>query len=180
MSGAGVYTAAIDTGDVDAWTFTACAGEVISLSVTEAISGSPLSPWLRLYGWNGELLRSASGAATAGFAGFVAPASGTYTVVVGDGNNGVGGAGTYELTVNGLIDQLRLCSLALPGAGGTLMAIGGGPSAPFVLLTTTDLTLPLELWTPVLTNAFDVFGVVTVTNLFDPEAPRRFYVVQEP
>jgi hypothetical protein len=180
MTGAGAYDGTIDTGDIDAWTFTACAGDIISLNVTELVPGSTLTPWIRLYGWDGVLLRTLSGLATAQLTNFPAPASGTYTVVVGDGNNGVAGTGTYRLTVNGLVDELRLCVPMISGANGNLTAIGGVSGAAFILLTTTDVATPPGLWTPALTGQFDQFGVSSMTNVFNPLEPQRFFLLQTP
>jgi predicted RNA-binding protein with TRAM domain len=180
MDGSGEYEGTIDIGDVDAWTFTACAGETISLSVTELVAGSPLNPWIRLYGWNGELLRSSFGAASGQITNFVAPASGTYTVVVGDGSSTIGAAGTYRLSANGLLDQLRFCPPFFSGDGGTLMAIGGVAHEPFTLLSSTDAGLLLSQWTPLVVGQFDLYGVVTFTNVYDPAEDQRFFVLQRP
>ena len=55
MTGAESYDGMIDTGDLDVWTFSARAGEIISIHATELTSGSPLSPQLRLYGTGSDL-----------------------------------------------------------------------------------------------------------------------------
>jgi hypothetical protein len=179
MNGSGVYDGSIETGDVDAWTFTACIGNLISINVTESVLNSPLFPWLRLYGRDGVLLRNFSGAATAQFTNFVAPASGTYTVVVSDGNNGFGGAGTFRMTVNGLSDGLKLCPLTRVGTNMTLVGIGGLSGAPYTMLTSTNVAAPLGLWTP-LNDNFDPFGVVTMTNVFNVAEPHRFFILRTP
>src|SRR2546423_390453 len=44
------YLATIGTGDIDAWTFTANAGESIVVRMGETSAGSALTPELRLYG----------------------------------------------------------------------------------------------------------------------------------
>src|SRR5205814_1484532 len=79
-------------------TFSANAGESLVVRVGEVVSGSSLLPWLRLYGPNGALLGSSFG----GFAAEVAVADTsavTFLVVVGDGNAGFTGSGTYRLTL---------------------------------------------------------------------------------
>jgi len=179
MTGAGVYDGTIDTGDIDAWTFTVCAGDVISINVTELVSGSTLTPQLRLYGRDGVLLKSLSGAATAQFTNYVAPASGTYTVVVSDLTAGWAGTGTYRLTVNGLSDELKLCLPVVSGTNVNVVGIGGLPGAPYTLLTTTNVAMPLILWTA-LTNQFDQFGVINITNVFNPREPERFFLLRTP
>jgi hypothetical protein len=179
MTGNGTYDGTIDAGDVDAWTFTVCAGDIISLNVTELVSGSTLTPQLRLYGRDGALLKSLSGAATAQFTNYVAPASGTYTVVVSDLSAGWAGTGTYRLTVNGLSDTLKFCPLAISGTNLHIVGIGGLRGAPYTLLTTTNVAAPLDLWTP-MTNQFDQFGVLDVTNFFDRSEPQRYFLLRTP
>ena len=180
MTGAGAYDGTIDPGDVDTWTFTACIGDSISLNVTELVSGSTLTPQLRLYGWDGAVLRSLSGAATVQITNFLAPASGTYTVVVGDASNFYVGSGAYRLTVNGLVDQLILCPLTISGTNVRATGIGGLPGAPFNLLTSTNVETPLLLWTPFFTNQFDLFGTFNITNVLDRNEPKRFFILRTP
>ncbi|MCL4177030.1 MAG: hypothetical protein KJ072_04705 [Verrucomicrobia bacterium] len=180
MDGSGEYEGTIDVGDVDAWTFTACQGETISLSVTEMVAGSALTPWIRLYGWDGELLRSAFGAATGAIMDFIAPAHGTYTVVIGDGSSTIGGAGTYRLVANGLRDELRFCPPRLAGEGRTLTVIGGVAREPFTLLSSMDAGLPLSAWEPRVEGQFDLYGVMTFTDLEGAEDAQRYYILRRP
>jgi len=180
MSGTNEYDGTIDAGDLDTWTFTAAAGEIITLNVTELVAGSPLLPWIRLYGWNGELLRSSFSATSGVISNFVAPANGTYTVVIGDGNSGIGGTGTYRLTANGLIDQLRLCTPVVSGVNGSLTGIGGVAREPFTLLSSTNAGTPLAQWTPLVVAEFDLYGVVTFTNVYDRAEPHRFFLLRRP
>ena len=51
------YLGTIETGDIDAWTFTANAGESIVVRMGE-VTSSTLTPQLRLYGPDGVLLDS--------------------------------------------------------------------------------------------------------------------------
>ncbi|MCX6928665.1 MAG: hypothetical protein NT154_36455, partial [Verrucomicrobia bacterium] len=178
LTGAGSYEGTLDIGDLDAWTFTACAGDNILLRADELVNGSSLIPWIRLYGRDGVLLNTISGAATAQISR-IAPASGTYTVVLGDLSNGYAGSGTYRLTVNGLSDGLKECTPIAAGGTLTVTGVGGVPGASLVLLTTTNITTPTALWTPVLTNQFDAFGVFNYTNVFNrTELERYFQVLQ--
>jgi hypothetical protein len=179
MTGTDVYDGAIDVGDLDVWSFTAIAGDTISINVTELVTGSPLFPWIRLYGRDGALLQSVFGAATAGFV-MSAPATGSYLVVVGDGSTYLGNSGTYELTVNGLSDALRVGIPSISGANFHFDGVGGMPNATFVLLTTTNLATPAHLWTPVLTNQFDQFGVFGYTNIYNPTQRQQFFRFRVP
>jgi hypothetical protein len=180
MTGTGTYDGTIETGDIDSWTFTVCAGDIISINVTELVGGSTLTPWLRLYGRDGVLLKNLSGAATVQFTNFPAPASGTYTVVVSDLSGGWAGTGTYRLTVNGLTDGLKLCPPMIVGPNISLTGIGGVSGATYILLTTTNVPTPLNLWTPILTNQFDQFGSMEVDNVRDPAESQRFFILKRP
>ena len=94
----GGYVTAIVRGDVAAVRAATEAGAAAAAKVGEVVSGSSLLPWLRLYGPNGALL----GSSFSGFAAEVAVAAtnaGTFLVVVGDGNAGFTGSGTYRLTL---------------------------------------------------------------------------------
>ena len=179
MNGTGFYDGTIDIGDMDAWTFTVCAGDIISINVTELVSGSALTPWLRLYGRDGILLKTLFGASTAQFTNYVAPASGTYTVVVTDTSAGWAGTGTYRLTVNGLSDGLKLCTPSVSGTNVAIVGIGGLPGEPFTLLSSTNVAAPLGLWTA-FTNQFDQFGVLNITNAVNPGEPQRFFLLRTP
>jgi len=179
MTGVESYDGMIDTGDIDVWSFSARAGDIISIDVTELTAGSPLTPQLRLYGPNGTLLRSFSGAATAQFANFVAPTNGTYLVVVGDFSSGYVGTGTYRMTVNGLSDRLKFYPPIIAGANVRLLSVGGLRGAPFTLLTTTDVSVPLNLWAE-LSYQFDQFGVADLITTFGSDEPQRFFRLRLP
>src|SRR2546426_1128183 len=88
-------------GDLDQWSFTATQGDYIALSMGEVapVSGG-FQPWIRLVSPTGVLLGTSIGASAVQIAA-TAPATGTYTVIVGtnDGfgrNNDTGG---YLLTL---------------------------------------------------------------------------------
>ncbi|HSY18566.1 MAG TPA: PQQ-dependent sugar dehydrogenase [Candidatus Acidoferrales bacterium] len=69
---------------------------------------------------------------------------------------------------------------ALTFAGTNLMIGGtnGFPSSAFYVLTSTNLTLPLNQWLPVSTNPFDVNGGFNFTNPMNPGALQLFYLLQ--
>jgi len=141
LTGAGVYQGTIEVGDLDVWTFSACAGDNIALRMDELTNNSPITPWIRLYGRDGTLLNSVSGAATAQI-NRSALSSGNYTVVLADGSGGLGGSGAYTLTVNGLTGALKVCVPIISGVNVSLCGVGGTPNASFLLLTATNLTTP--------------------------------------
>ena len=178
MNGAAGYTGTISLGDLDVWTFTACPGEPISLSLQELVSGSSLTPQLRLYGRDGVLLNTHSGTAVAQI-NRTAPTGGTYVVVAGDVSGSWGGSGDYIFTVSGLSGGLKLCTPGFSGPNVNVTGIGGKTNATFVLFTQTNAAAPLSAWSPILTNQFDLFGVFTQTNVANrTDAQRYFHLVQ--
>src|ERR1019366_2106598 len=142
MTNGATYVGTINRADEDLWAFTACTGDPINLwlSPTNFIGN------LNLYGPSGALLKTAASATLAAIT-YTATNCGTFTVLVSSYSSG--GTGTYGLTANGLSEELRLCSPVIKGSTLTLNGIGGATNATFVLYTTTNVTTPLGLWTPV-------------------------------
>jgi autotransporter-associated beta strand protein len=72
----------------------------------------------------------------------------------------------------------RITSLGVNGATLNLSATNGAASGPYVLLGTTNLALPLNQWTPVLTNHFDASGNLNLsTNVINPALRQEFYIL---
>ena len=93
------YTGAISAaGEIDLYTFTATAGDVIILSLGEVGVGSDFSPWLRLLRPDASLAGSSAGPLAAQLE-VVATLTGTYTVQVASGDVGLDGTGDYTLTL---------------------------------------------------------------------------------
>ena len=172
-------TGVISVGDIDVWTFTICKGENINLRVDELIDNGGFTPWLRLYGPAGAILGSISGATSAQL-NLTALSSGTFTALVCDGNGALSGTGTYQLTSNGLSYELRLCAPIVSGTNLNLSGVGGESNAVYTLYMTTNLATPLAFWTPIRTNQFDLFGVCSHTNLYDPARPQQFFILRAP
>ena len=167
MTNGATYVGTINRADEDLWAFTACTGDPINLR----LSPTNFTGNLNLYGPNGVLLKTAASATLAAIT-YTATNCGTFTVLVT--SYASGGTGTYGLTANGLSEELRLCSPVIKGSTLTLNGIGGATNGTFVLYTTTNVTTPLGLWTPVQTNQFDQYGVLTYTNVYNP-AVRQLY-----
>jgi hypothetical protein len=92
------HTGDIHIGDLDMWSFTASAGDSIIVSVGETGVDTALFPWIRLRGPAGQDLGSSFGGLVGQIA-IAAPASGSYTVVVGTGDSGLDAEGSYTLTL---------------------------------------------------------------------------------
>jgi hypothetical protein len=166
----------IDLGDQDVWRFAMCRAEPINLRCLK-VSGTTFNPRIRLFGRNGTLLATATSAAEA-VINFVTTNAGIYSVLV-DGN-ALNHAGSYRLTGNGISDGLSLCAPDITSQTNILGGVGGDPGVTFILFTHTNVAAPLGLWTPILTNQFDVFGVFSHTNAFNREEPQRFYILHLP
>jgi hypothetical protein len=168
MTNGATYVGAITLGDLDLWAFTACAGDFINLrlSPTNFIGN------LDLYGPTGALLKTAASAGLA-VIGYTATNCGAFTVLVSSSSSG--GTGTYGLTAIGLSAGMKLCLPVIKGSTLTLNGIGGNSNATFILYSTTNVVKPLGLWTPVLTDRFDQFGVFAYTNAYDPALRQEYF-----
>jgi hypothetical protein len=174
MDGASVYYGTLTLGDLEIWAFTACTGESIDLQLNPTnFSGN-----LNLYGPNGDLLRTAASASAAVIT-YTATNCGTFEALVS--SYASGGTGTYGLTANSLIDEMRFCAPVFSNKDFTVNGIGGPTNAAFVLYAATNIVTPIALWTPVLTNQFDQFGVFAYTNINTPVQQRQqFFRFQVP
>jgi hypothetical protein len=179
LIGAGTYSGDITLGDLDLWSFTACAGDILAVTATESSQTNAFAPWVRLYGPTGLLIGSSFGA-TAGTVAVRATNSGSFLLVIGNNdyyNNA--GSGTYLLTINGLSDGLKLCMPVASGTNAILAGVGGQSNATYILYTHTDVAAPFASWTPWRTNQFDAFGVLYQTNQLSPPE-QRYYRLFEP
>jgi hypothetical protein len=170
MTNGGNYAGTITLGDLDMYACTACKGDVINLE----LKTTNFIGYLQLYGPNGELLDAVGGYPVKDdLMAYTATNCGTFTVLVSDGYGG--GTGTYGLTANGIFDVLRLFSPVISGTNLMLKGTGGTTNAGFVLYSTTNITTPWGLWTPVLTNHFDQFRVFNYTNGYNPAQPQKYF-----
>ncbi len=165
----------IALGDQDLWQFAACKGEIISLRAVK-LSGTTFSPRVRLFGGNGALLASATHVTNA-VINFTAINSGIFTALIDGGS--LNHAGGYRLTGEGVADGLSLCVPNIVGANAILGGVGGLPGATFVLSTHTNVAAPVELWSPILTNQFDQFGVFSHTNAFNRAELQRYFLLRQ-
>jgi hypothetical protein len=175
LTGAGVYSGNLPIGDLDLWTFTVCKGDFIDVRADEITQTNSFAPWVRLYAPNGVLLGSSFGAVTTEVS-LRATNSGSFLVVIGNNdyyNNA--GSGTYQLTVNGLSDGLKLCLPIISGTNANLGGVGGVSNATFILYTHTNVTAPFASWSPILTNQFDQFGMFNRTNPFSSAERQRYF-----
>src|SRR3989454_1054646 len=102
LTNGATHAGTIYLGDLDQWSFTATQGDYIALSMGEvAPTSAGFRPWIRLVSPTGALLATSSAGASAVQIAATAPATGTYTVIVGT-NDGFGrneDTGSYLLTL---------------------------------------------------------------------------------
>src|SRR2546427_11937 len=90
LTNGATHAGTIYLGDLDQWSFTATQGDYIALSMGEvAPTSAGFRPWIRLVSPTGALLATSSAGASAVQVATTAPATGTYTVIVGT-NDGFG------------------------------------------------------------------------------------------
>ena len=68
----------------------------------------------------------------------------------------------------------------LSGTNLILRGIGGTPNANFILYQTSNVATPAALWSPLLTNQFDSFGVFSLTNSFGSTNQQIYFRLAEP
>ena len=173
MTNGSNYFGTITLAGLDLWAFTACTGDSINLQLNPTNFTGNLS----LYGSNGALLKTAASASLAQI-NYTATNCGTFTVLVNSYYSG--GTGTYGLTANGLSYGLKLCFPVIRGANLTLNGVGGTSNVTFVLYSNTNAATPFQLWTPILTNRFDRFGVLGYTNGYNPAQEQKYFRLAVP
>jgi len=94
---------------------------------------------------------------------------------------------TSNLGVNGSIRVLTVLPppaianvdySALSSGTITLNAVNGAPNGPVVVLTSTNIALPLSSWTGVVTNNFDSSGNLSQPITVNPALPQSYYTLQ--
>ena len=91
-------------------------------------------------------------------------------------NLGVNGTITflgYSKPVISSVDFSTLSSGSI-----TLNATNGLAGGPVIILTTTNIALPVNVWTSLVTNTFDGAGNYTETITVDPSLPQQFYMLK--
>lgn len=98
MANGSAYNGAVIQGDIDVWSFTANAGQKITVLINETGEIDDFRPWIRVWTPTGALLGSSAGTTSAQVGQVTAPATGRYVVVVGSYDSGYDGVGSYQLT----------------------------------------------------------------------------------
>lgn len=84
------------------------------------------------------------------------------------------------LRVQGGSARPEIAATGLSNGAFIFSGSGGSPNGTYHVLSSTNISLPLINWTPVLTNTFDASGDFSVTNGVDPNTKQRFFLLQVP
>jgi hypothetical protein len=105
--------------------------------------------------------------------------SGTFTTVSGGYYtwNTANLALNGTVTVSGVLPHPTL-TVASTATDITLNSAGGIPGSGLSVVTSTDISLPLDTWTIVLNDVFDGSGNYTTTIPIDAATPQRFYAIR--
>src|SRR2546427_128910 len=118
LSTGGNFDGTIQLNQTNTWTFSATTGNRFVVRIGGLTATNYFNPWLRIYNPNGVLIAD-SGVGSIDVAvelAVTATNSGTYTVLVSDGNYGAfGGAGAYRLNLHRISGGARLSAGRRPG-----------------------------------------------------------------
>src|SRR5262245_47606576 len=99
LTNGAAHSGAIATGEVDVWTINAVAGQHITVNISQVAETDDFRPWIRLWSPAGGSIGDTAGVDAALINNALAPATGTYLVLVSSFDPGLDGSGTYSLTV---------------------------------------------------------------------------------
>ncbi|HEV2454843.1 MAG TPA: autotransporter-associated beta strand repeat-containing protein [Verrucomicrobiae bacterium] len=89
--------------------------------------------------------------------------------------------GALVLVVGSTASAAKITGISISGTTLNLTAADGADGGSFVLLESTNLFLPLNQWTPILTNNFGSNGALSLsTNIINPRNHQEFYLLQMP
>lgn len=161
------YTAGAPSLIISSGTLTLSAGTGLTINNT----GAPL-------GVGTYIIIAAGGGTAAG----ILPASYTVTgagIAAGTTTSLTISGGALTLTVSAELPP-RMTGISVNGTTLTISAMNGKPDGQFVLLGSTNVGLPLNQWTPILTNELDGSGDLRlVTNIINANIPFEFYILSQ-
>ena len=105
------------SGQIDTWTFSASAGDNLTLSIAEVEPTVSFNPWIRVFAPDASPVANAFGSLAAQINNVVAPQTGTYTVLVSAHSGFPAGTGSYvphtTLTGNRAVNDPTATNVAL-------------------------------------------------------------------
>ena len=116
-----------------------------------------------------------SGSVTANFAKGALPAGFSAALVDNSAQNRI------DLVIApSILVTPRIGSFTLAGSNLFFSGSNGLPMGSYYLMSSTNVALPLNLWTPIATNPFDTNGDFNLTNPVNPNSSQLFYLLQLP
>jgi ATP-dependent protease HslVU (ClpYQ) peptidase subunit len=104
--------------------------------------------------------------------------SGNYTVIV---TNIAGSVTSSNAVLTVIVSPPSFGKIIAAGGGGFILSgTGGGSNGTYYVLTSSNLLVPLSLWTSIATNQFDGTGHFIFTNAAQTNAAQQFYLLQLP
>jgi hypothetical protein len=88
--------------------------------------------------------------------------------------------GTTNFSLVAGSPQPQFGTFNLSGTNLIFNGIGGSPGSNYVILVSTNLTIPLTNWLALTTNTFDGTGQFRYTNNVNPAKPRQFFIFKSP
>jgi hypothetical protein len=139
-----------------------------------------LGPNQFLVSWNGTTLFEETNIPALGWTNlqFTVSATGASTVLEFGFRDDPSFLGLDDISV--YPDQPIITAVSVEGTDLILDGMNGQSGNTYIVLTSTNLTLPLLQWIPVATNLLNANGnfSITVANTVSPEIPKRFYILQ--
>ena len=97
MTNGTMLTGNVSVGGMELWNFPATAGQSLVVRMGELVSGSSLTPYLRIFGPDGALLNQYGSSPAAAEAATRATNSGMFTIVAADVSSFYTGSGGYRI-----------------------------------------------------------------------------------
>jgi hypothetical protein len=139
-----------------------------------------LGPNQFMVSWNGTTLFNQTNLPALGWTNlqFMVSAMATNTILEFGFRDDPSFLGLDEVSV--YPEQPSLTGASVAGANLVLDGINGQTGITYIVLTSTNLALPLSQWMPAATNVLSASGNfnVTVTNTVSASVPHRFYILQ--
>jgi hypothetical protein len=151
-------------------------GRNISQTRSETITGGTNTSGSILYGSDG------SGPGQYIIGEFVAIAPGAETISINPFSSGPNPDAQINLVqVRDITPaQPRFTGISVSGTTLNLTAVNGANGGQYILHSSTNLSLPLNQWTPILTNNFDGSGNLNLsTNILNPAVPQQFFILSQ-
>jgi hypothetical protein len=159
----------------------------VGSSVTFSVAGFSTQPsflqWLKdgadlTDGTNssGSIISGSTNSAVLTISNVQTSDDGDYLFVV---TNNWGSATSVVATLT-VLTSPSFTSITSVGGGGSfiLSGFGGTSAGTYFVLTSTNLAMPLALWTPIATNQFGGHGQFVFTNTAPTGTPQQFYILQ--